>query len=122
MTASAIGKDGPRADALDPPEEDQLPHLLAEARQHRADEEEDDSEREQGLAAVEVGELAVDRDGHGAREEEDRDDPGVQVCAVELGDDPRQHRTDDRLVEGGEEHPEHDRAEDLELGPPAQAE
>ncbi len=75
-----------------------------------------------GSPAVDVGELAVERDGDRARQEVDRDDPGVQVVAAEIGDDLGQGRSDDRLVEGDEEQPEKDGPEDLELLPLAQPE
>jgi hypothetical protein len=106
-----------RAEALQAAEEDELPHRLAQARQHRADQEQDDPDQEQWPAAVQVRELAVDRHGDRARQQEDRYDPGVVIGALELGDDAGQDGTDDRLIEGGQEHAQQDRAEDLELGP-----
>ena len=44
------------------------------------------------LAAVEVGQLAVERDGDRAGQQVDRDDPGVELVAAEVGDDRRQRR------------------------------
>ena len=105
------------ADALDAPEQDQLLHVLRQAGQGRADQEDDDADDEHRLAAVEVGQLAPERDADRAGQQVDRDDPDVEVVAVELGDDRGQRRTDDRLVEGAQEQPEHDREEDLQLLP-----
>jgi len=81
-----------------------------------------EADHQERPAAVQVGELAVERDGDRAREQVDRHGPDVQGLAAELADDPRQRHADDRLVEGAQEEPEHDRAEDLELGAPAEAE
>ena len=117
MTASAIGNSGAGADALDAAEEDELRHVLGQAGQGRADQEDDDADHEHRLAAVEVGQLAVERDADRAGQQVDRDDPDVEVVAAQLGDDRRQRRADDRLVEGAQEQPEHDREEDLELLP-----
>ena len=50
------------AEALDAAEQDQLPHVLADRPgQGRADQEERDADHEHRLAAVEVGQLAVER-------------------------------------------------------------
>ena len=48
--------------------------------------------------------------------------PDVVVVAAELGDDGRQRRTDDGLVERAKEQAEHDREEDLHLLAVAQPE
>ncbi len=42
------------------------------------------------------------------------DDPGEVRGAVEIGDDRRERRRHDRLVEGGQEHAEHERPDDDE--------
>jgi hypothetical protein len=115
-------EEGARAETLQAPEEDQLPHRLAQTREGRADQEEDDAQQQQRPPAVQVRELAVDRHRDRAGHEEDRDDPGVVVGALELGDDPGKHRAHDRLVQGREEHAQQDREEDLELGAPFEAE
>ena len=69
------------AEALDAAEQHELPHLLAQAGQRRADEEQRDAADQDRLAAVQVGELAVDRHGHGRGEQVDRDRPRVVVAS-----------------------------------------
>ncbi len=118
ITARAIGKSEPGADPLDAAEEDQLPHLLGEAGQGRADQEDGDPDDQQRPPPVEVGELAVEGDGDGARQEVDRDRPGVEVVALEVRDDVGKGHSHDRLVERSEEQRKHDGAEDLEAGTP----
>src|SRR4026207_2092019 len=60
-------------------------------------------------------EVGMDPQADRAGEQVDRDRPDVVVVAVQLGDDRRQGRADDGLVEGAEEQSEHDREEDLHL-------
>ena len=67
------------AESLDAAEGDQLPHRLAEPGQYRAEQEEADAHHQHRLAPVEIGELAVDRDGRGARDQVRGHDPGVQI-------------------------------------------
>ena len=100
------------ADALQGAEGDQLGHRLAEAREHRAGEEDDDRRQEHGLAPVHVAELAVDRRRDRRGEQVGRHDPGEVVEAAEVADDRRQRGRDDRLVERRQEHAEHQRGED----------
>ena len=107
---------GACAETLNAPEEDQLPHRLAQARQHRSDQEQDDARQEHRLAPEIVRQLAVDRDRRGARHEVGGDDPGVEVGALELGGNLGQNRTNDGLVERAEEQRKHDGAQDFEPG------
>ena len=86
------------------------------------DQEDHDAEHVDRLAAVEVGELAPERDADGAGEQVDGDGPDVVVVAAELRDDRGQGRTDDGLVQGTQEQAEHHREEDLHLRAVAQAE
>ncbi len=108
------------AGALDGAEGDQLHHRLAQAGQHRADQEDDDRGQEDGLAPVHVAELAVDRRRARRGEQVRGDDPGEVVEAAEVADDRRQRRRHDRLVERGQEHAEHERHEDGRQRAPAQ--
>ena len=110
-------EDRAAAQALEATEQDELPHLLAEAAERRADQEQADREDHDRAAAVQVRELAVDRAADRGRQEVDGHGPRVQVVAVKLGDDPRQRDAHDGLVEREQEHCQQDRAEDLELGP-----
>ena len=84
--------------------------------QRPSDQEQADREDDDRAPAEEVGQLAVDRAADRRGQQVDRDDPGVEVVAVEVGDDHRQGDADDRLVEGEQEHREQDRAEDLKSG------
>ena len=115
-------EDGAAAEALEPAEQDELPHLLAEARQGRADEEQAHGEDDDRAATEQVGQLAVDRAADRGRQQVDRDGPGVEVVAMQVGDDPGERRPDHGLVEGEQEQREQDRAEDLELRPRRQVE
>ena len=56
-------------------------------------------EQEHALAAEQVGELAVNRGRHRRREQVGREDPGIDVEPVQLGDDARHRRRDDRLLQ-----------------------
>ena len=118
--AEEVADDGERdredragAEALDAAEQDELPHLLAQAAQQRAGEEEADADHHHRPPPEQVGELAVDRPGHRGGQQVDGDHPHVELVALEVGHDARQGRADDRLVERGQEHREEDRAEDL---------
>ena len=101
-----------RAEPLERAEEDQLDHRLREAGEHRPGEEDHDRRDEHGLAPEHVAELAVERRRDGRGQQVRRHDPGEVVEAAELADDRRQGGRDDRLVERGEEHAEHQRDED----------
>ena len=100
------------AETLDGPERDQLGQGLAEPREGRAAQEDDDRRLEEELAPVLVAELAPQRRRDGRGEQVGDDDPGEVRRAVEVGDDRRQRGRDDRLVERRQEHPEHQRADD----------
>ena len=102
------------AQALEAAEDDELPHLLGEAAEQRAEEEEADADHDHRPPPELVGELAVDRPAHGRGEQVDRDDPDVVLVARQIGHDLWQRRAHDRLVEGGEEQGEHDRDQDLD--------
>ena len=112
MTASAIGNRAPGAEALDAARGDELPHLLRQPGQQRADHEDADAEQEDRPAAEQVGQLAVERAADGGGQQVGGERPRVEVVAAEVGDDPRQGRADDRLVERGQEDADHDGAED----------
>ncbi len=99
------------ADPLQRAKADQLVHRLRETREHRAGEEDQDRDEKDGLAPVHVAELAVDRRRDRRGEQVGGDDPGEMVEPAEVADDGRQRNRDDRLVERGEEHAEHQRYE-----------
>ena len=97
----------------------ELPHLLRQPGEHRADDEHDDREDVDRATAVEVGDLAVQRGRRGRGQQVGGDDPGELVEAAELADDRRQGGRDDGLVERGEQHAEHqaaDHHQDLPVG------
>ena len=99
-------------ESLDAPGRDELPHLLGQAGEERADHEDADPEQEDRPPAEQVGELAVERSADRGREQVGGERPRVEVVATEVGDDPWQRRSDHRLVECREEDADHDRAED----------
>ncbi len=107
------------AQSLDRAEADELGHVLRDAAQRGADQEDDDRGLEQLLAAVLVAELAPQGRGRGRGEHVRRDDPGQVLHAAEFADDRRQGGRDDGLVERGEQHAEEQRSDGYENGPSA---
>ncbi len=101
-----------RADALHRAVGDQLVHGRRAAGQRGADDEDEDGELEDALAAQLVAELAVDGQSDGGGEEIGGEGPGHAVQAVQLADDLRERGGDDHLLEGGEQQREHQRDED----------
>ena len=86
-------------------------HLEAgrRAARRRAGEEDHHADQEHRLAAVDVGQLARDRDHHRRRDHVRRHDPAVQrVGQREVDLDRARGGRDDRLIERAEEHAEHD--------------
>ena len=99
------------AESLQGPGRDQLPHRLRHPGEHRAGDEHHDREDVDGATSVEVGDLAVQRGRRRRREQVGRDHPGELVEPAQLSDDRRQGGRDDGLVEGSEQHAEHQAAE-----------
>ena len=99
------------AEPLHGAERDQLAHRAAEAAQRRADEKQHDRRLQHDLAAEQIAELAVERRHDRRREQIGRDDPRQMRQPAELADDRRQRRRNDRLVERGEQHDQHQRRE-----------
>ena len=110
-------EDGAGAEPLEAARGDQLPHLLGQAGEGRADQEDADADHDHRAAPEQVGELAVDRTADGRGQQVDGHHPGVEVVPVQVGDDARQRGADDGLIEGRQEHGEQDRNEDLGPGP-----
>jgi hypothetical protein len=100
------------AEPLDRTSCDQHLHRPREPADHGPEREERDAQEEERPAAVDVRELPVQRDGHRRAEHVRGEDPRVVLEATEIGDDARQSGRDDRLVEGGEQHAEHEPKED----------
>ena len=114
-----VADDGLRADhqtacaqALERAERDQHDHGRADAGQDRAGHEDDDGRLEEDLPAVLVTQLAPERGGHREGQQVRGDHPGDVRAAMEVADDGRQRGGHDRLVERGEQHAEHERADD----------
>src|ERR671920_1745414 len=103
-----VGEDHARPEPLQTPEEDQLRHPPRGAAERAANQEDRHSRDDEPLPAVDVPELADDRD-HGRRSEKiRRRDPGVVLEPVEVGDYLGQRRTDHRLVQRHEKQREHE--------------
>ena len=68
---------GTAAQALEPSEQDQLPHFLAESCQDRADQEQDDRKDHDRAAPEEVGQFPVNGTADRGSQEIHRDSPGV---------------------------------------------
>src|SRR5690606_19169233 len=77
--------------------------------------EQQDAEQQDALAAVDVGELAVDGQRHRRRQRVGGESPGVKLEPLELGDDPRQRRTNYGEVERRQEQHDEDAPEGQEL-------
>jgi hypothetical protein len=88
---------GPQA--LQRAEPDELLHVLRQAGQGRADQEDHDREDEELLAAVHVAELAVERRGDRRGQHVGRDHPGQVGHPAQAADDPGQRGAHDELVE-----------------------
>ena len=100
------------AHALQRAEGDQLVHVLGQAGQHRAGQEDTDREDEQALAAEQVPQLAVDRQPDRRRQQVGGRYPGQLADPVQVPDDGRERGGHDRLVQRGEKHRQHQRDED----------
>ena len=100
------------AEALDRAVERQLEHRLGQGAQHRADDEDRDRGREELLAAVDVGQLAVERRHDRRGDQVGRGGPRLLVETLEVVGDGADRRGHDGLVEGGEEHAHHQADED----------
>ena len=100
------------AQALQRAAGDQLRHVLGQAAQDRAGEEDQDRALQDRLAPVEVAELSVQGPGDGRAQQIRGDHPGQVVEAAQVSDDRRQRRRHDRLVERSQQQHEHERDED----------
>ncbi len=77
-----------------------------------AGDEDGDRDEEERLAAVEVGQLAVERRRDRRRDQVGGGHPGLHRKAVQVVADRSDRGRDDVLVEGGEEHAEHQAGQD----------
>jgi len=82
------------AEALQRPEGDQRADSLGEPAGHRADEKQRDPAQQHRLAAVQVGELAVERDGDRGGQQVRGEDPRVVVDSAQVSDHGRHGRGD----------------------------
>jgi hypothetical protein len=103
-----------RAEPLHRAERRELVHRPGEGAQHGPDDEDPDRGEEQRLASVEVAQLPVERRGDRPGDEVRRGGPGLQAQAVEVVGDGADRGRDDRLVECGQEHADHQAGEDRE--------
>jgi hypothetical protein len=79
-------RDPARAETLQPAERDQLAEVLGDATQHRRDEEQRNGGLVDALAAVEVGDLAVERHACRRAEQVRGDDPREMFEPTEVTD------------------------------------
>ena len=91
---------------------DQRQHRGGESAGGRAQDEDADADQQDLAPAVDVAELAVERCHRGGAEEIGRHHPGQVRQVAELAPDGGQGGGDDGLVEGGQEHGEHDADDD----------
>ncbi|GBD19156.1 hypothetical protein HRbin27_01660 [bacterium HR27] len=90
------------AETLQGTEQDELGHRLRHAGQCRANEEDDHAEQEERSPPVDIRKLAVERDSHRRCQHVRSEDPGIVFETLQLRDDARHGRANDRLVEGGQ--------------------
>ncbi len=109
-----------RADALDRPPDDQQRHVRRQPAQERAGDEHDRGHLEDHLAAEQVAELADQHRRHGLREQVRGHHPGHVLGTAQVRHDRGQRGAHDRLVQGREQHAEHDRDEDDVAAPTVQ--
>ena len=114
-----VGDDGLRqrhqaaaAEALQRAAEHQGGHRRRQRAGDRAGDEQADRDHHHDAAAVDVGELAVERRHRGAGEQVGRHHPRQFAEIAEMHADGRQRGGDDGLVERAEEHRQHDADDD----------
>ena len=96
------------AETLHGAEDRELVHARGDTRQQRTDEEDADGDDEQGPAAEDVAELAVDRRRDGRHHQVGGRDPRLQAEPVEVVGNGFYRRSDDGLIERGQEHAGHE--------------
>jgi hypothetical protein len=97
------GLDGAGAQTLDRPEEDEHVHAPGVPAEEGPAEEQGDPREHHRFAAVQVGQLAVDGQGHGRREHVGREHPGVKVNPAQVPHRRGHRRGDHGHLHGGEE-------------------
>jgi hypothetical protein len=102
------GEDSRAPQALEGPERDQLAHAARLARKNRSGEEKHHADEHHDLAAVEVGELAIDGDHRGGGQQVCGHHPGIKAQAIEVLEDLRHCGCHDGLVERAEQQRHHD--------------
>ena len=100
--------DGAGAQALQRAKSDERNHVPGKPAERRAHQEQGGARAEHALAAVEVREPAIDRDGDRLREQIDREYPAEELEAAELCDDRRHRARDDGALHRRHEHSQHD--------------
>ena len=110
-------EEGAGAQSLDAAEQDELPHLLRQAAEHRTDQEDAHPNGEDDPPAEDVGQLPVDRAADRGRQQVRGERPHVDVVALQLADDHRQGGAHDRLVERRQEDSQQDGDQDLDALP-----
>jgi hypothetical protein len=96
-----------RAQALQAAEHDQRVHAPGQRAGRRAGQEDQGAADQHRLAAQQVGQLAVDGDGHGLRQHVDREHPAHQGQAAQVAHDLRDGGGHDVGVHGGQQHHGH---------------
>ncbi len=121
IVACARAKSPPAPSPWTIAEGDELLHVLREPAQSGAEQEEGDRHEVELAAPVDVAELPVERNGDRHREHVAGEHPRVVRQTAEVGDDPREGRGDDRLVEAREQQREHQRPVDGQDAPDREA-
>ncbi len=102
----------PATEPLEGAKGNQLGHGVAESRQGRADDENDDGSLKEDLTAILVPQLSPQRGRDRRGQQIRRHDPREMGAAVEIPHNGRERSGDDRPVESGQQEPEEERTED----------
>ena len=100
------------AEALQHAEQHQRQHAPGKTAQDRAEEKQADADQKDRLAAVKIGEPAIDRDGHDLGQKIGGEHPAEQIEAAERRHDGRHGGRDDGALDRGDEDRSERRDED----------
>ena len=95
----SVRADRAGAQTLNEAEDDERQHAPGEAAHRRAHDEQRRSGEEHALAAIDVGQPAIDRRARGLCQQIGGEDPAEEMEAAEIADDGRHGSADDRRFE-----------------------
>ena len=105
-------QDTATAEPLEAAPQDHRQHVGRERAHERAADEDADAGKHHGAAAMNIGQLAIERGDRRGGQKIGGDDPGEILEIGELASDRRHRGGHDRLIEGSEEHRQHQTDDD----------